>query len=459
MQRLTSIHPSDLAKFPNGRGTISLPASNAGTKVVMYNETPLNIDLDFLNGASDVLHAWEANYWTLDGNVDEIDWNIDVDSLNVSNPPINAVFLTLYQPGETLRDKTYPMPLIRQLGGPAQLTSSNSLVNTGNPSGTSVVNVNDPTGTTWTMTNDGLMTLATLVAGALVQILKTNATDPLLQLGAAAHLVEILGNLTVDGNLTATSLTNNIHATSAEKATDSAGNNLVSFTLGGAADHAVLTPIPLGGMYILDSNGAIHFAFDTGSGNSFLESAGAGSSILIQPNGGTQITITTSLTTISNALALLSTLTMNNNTAIKSKDSGGTARNMLSMDATNKTHVGSGAVGAEVRFDDSAGTQMGWFNSGGGGNVNGTFKSPTLGLTIGGGGNFAGLAGTLSRFTFFTGSGSGTYSHSQGVTPQWVAAIANVAGSFTQGFDSGTSTQVHITCGAALAFTACVLNS
>lgn len=54
----------------------------------------------------------------------------------------------------------------------------------------------------------------------------------------------------------------------------------------------------------------------------------------------------------------------------------------------------------------------------------------------------------------FTGSGSGTYSHGLGVTPNHVTPIVNVAGSATQGYDTATSTQVHITLGAALSFDA-----
>jgi hypothetical protein len=165
------------------------------------------------------------------------------------------------------------------------------------------------------------------------------------------------------------------------------------------------------------------------------------------------------LRTTSTAVVVNKVLQMLNNVAIQSADSGGTQRNMISMDASNITRIGSGAVGAQVRFEDSAGTELGWFDSGGGGCVNTTFKAPKFQLATVGGLNFTGIAGTLSRFTFFTGTGSGTYSHSQGVTPQWVCAVTNVAGSATQGFDSGTSTQVHITLGAANAFTAMVMNS
>jgi len=183
MRRLPNTYPGNIAKYPNGRGTFLIGSADEGSKVLFYNETPVNLDLDFYNGNTDVLHAWEANFWTLDGEVGDITWAIDVDSLNVVNPPINAVFATVLNPNETLRDKAYPMPLIRQIGGQQAIVSSASqVINDGNAlqqvveatlqgHGSSDVIIN----------NDGSFTLkgAGLIA-------------------AASVLTHILGTLTVD---------------------------------------------------------------------------------------------------------------------------------------------------------------------------------------------------------------------------------------------------------------------
>lgn len=189
MRRLPNTYPGDKVKWPNSRGTISIGAADAGSKVLFYNETPVNLDLDFYNGDTDVLHAWEANFWYLDGETADITWAIDVDSLNVVNPPINAVFSTIYNPEERLNDKAYPMPLIRQIGGQQAIVSSAStVVNDGNAllqvieatlqgHGSSDVIIN----------NDGSFTLKG--AGLLA---------------AVGILIHILGNLTVDGTLTQT---------------------------------------------------------------------------------------------------------------------------------------------------------------------------------------------------------------------------------------------------------------
>lgn len=64
------------------------------------------------------------------------------------------------------------------------------------------------------------------------------------------------------------------------------------------------------------------------------------------------------------------------------------------------------------------------------------------------------LTGELQRVSVFSGTGSGTYNHLCGAAPIWIGPIVSVSGSATQGFDSVTSTQAHVTLGAALAFKA-----
>lgn len=244
MRRLPNTYPGNLTKYPNGRGTISIGSADAGSKVLFYNETPVNLDLDFYNGDTDVLHAWEANFWYLDGEVSDITWAIDADSLNVVNPPINAVFATIYNPNERLNDKAYPMPLIRQIGGQQAIVSSaSSVVNDGNTllqvieatlqgHGSSDVIIN----------NDGSFTLkgAGLIGavGILEHILGPLTVDGILTapaanvLGAVGVLQHILGTLTVDQ---ASTLTGVVTAPAANSL-GTVGNNqsiLGNATIGG----------------------------------------------------------------------------------------------------------------------------------------------------------------------------------------------------------------------------------
>lgn len=111
MLPIQSFNPS---ATPAG-GKIALNASDPGTKILFYNESDNNINLDFLNGNRDMLHAWEARWWTLDGNQDEIDWTIDSTLTgNGGPPPISKMTGTLYGPNEELPG-TYPISLIRQI--------------------------------------------------------------------------------------------------------------------------------------------------------------------------------------------------------------------------------------------------------------------------------------------------------------------------------------------------------
>lgn len=64
------------------------------------------------------------------------------------------------------------------------------------------------------------------------------------------------------------------------------------------------------------------------------------------------------------------------------------------------------------------------------------------------------FTGSIARVGTFTGTGSGTYNHGLGNNPNWVAPIVDQSGSATQGYDSVTSSQVHVTLGASLAFKA-----
>lgn len=130
------------------------------------------------------------------------------------------------------------------------------------------------------------------------------------------------------------------------------------------------------------------------------------------------------------------------------KDTGGTARIILFIGAGSDTILRACGVGSQILLQTQDGTNQGTVNANG-------FTIPKAnshGFTWFNG-NF------IPEISFFTGTGSGTYNHGwngSGETgvPFWIAPIVTVAGSATQGYDSVTSTQVHVTLGAALAFKA-----
>jgi len=294
MQKLPNINPLDTNKYPNGMGTFNVGAADAGAKILMYNESPLNIDLDFYNGYTDTLHAWEANYWTLDGDTPQLGWQIDPDSPVVTTPPINAVFLTLYGPTERLQG-TYPMALVRQanVGNTTGVQSNNvgsTLSNTGNPPGANVVTVGSTgaTGNDWTVTNDGLWKLAVTIAAVLVQVLQTNESDPILQLGSSGYTVEVLGKLLIDQLATLTkgaTLNGALQVNAASTLGDTTNKE------GATVNGPLTTTGAVNGMLIgegelgLSSLGDILDAF-TVSGNTYLKAA---TEIHFQIPNGTEI--------------------------------------------------------------------------------------------------------------------------------------------------------------------------
>ena len=396
MLKLSNVHPSDTTQYPDGRGTLPIPSAGDNSKILMYNETPLNVDLDFLDGRTDTLHAWEANWWPIDSNTTEIDWQIDADSLSVSTPPINAIFLTLLYPNEPIRG-TYPISLVRTVGGNVTTQQSQTLDNTGNAPNSNVVTIASTAanGNTVTLTNDGLFQLAVTIAGILKTVLQTfepaAAGGTILQEGVATYLTEQLGNLKVDGTF------------------ESVG----AFTADAAA--TLKSTLAVTGITsttgTINANGGINTNTirDDSNGNTAIDlSAGTGA-----------ITIEKLLTLVAGIVAAAATnMTINAPTGqnIQLQNNGTT---ICTIDGSNVA-------------------------------LNGAF-----GFSIGTSGVYRMRNGnTIQNWSNFAGTGSGTYNHGFGTSPFMVIPIVDVVGSATQGYDTITSTQVHITLGAAIGFRA-----
>lgn len=176
----------------------------------------------------------------------------------------------------------------------------------------------------------------------------------------------------------------------------------------------------------------------------------------------------------------LSLITFTPNTTIKSADVNS---NFSALNLGNMTDliVSVGKIGKSVSGDmidasssanmflkattsinfSIGGTQVGIINSGG---IDFTGKAITadqMKLSVSGT-NFKFLTGTLSRISIFSGSGSGTYSHSAGATPNFVAPVPNLSSgtaSVSVDYSSIGSSTVHISCSSSVAFKALALVS
>lgn len=122
---------------------------------------------------------------------------------------------------------------------------------------------------------------------------------------------------------------------------------------------------------------------------------------------------------------------------------------------------GNGAIGLHLFPNGSISSDAGNVSTDGSGNA--TVKSlkanGNISLVNGAGGVFVGQTGSgLQAFSKFTGTTTGTYSHGLGITPTHVDPEQHAVGSSSFGWDSETSTQVHITNFNGAAFSAMAYN-
>jgi len=140
-------------------------------------------------------------------------------------------------------------------------------------------------------------------------------------------------------------------------------------------------------------------------------------------------------------------ITIPNNVYFTALDTdGATKRILISVDSLGNTAIHAASTG-HTQLKDGGNTL--WTD----------ISSGTIAQQVKGNGFEWYNNNFLPEISFFTGNGSGTYNHGfngagESISPFHVIPIVNEAGSATQGYDSVTTTQVHITLGAALNFKA-----
>lgn len=117
MQIIPQFDPSQAAN-----GVINVGAADAGSKILLYNKSPIDLNLDFYNGNQSIAHAKQARVWTLDGDTKEIGWSVESQQ-KVITPAMSLVQGELYGPLEVI-DGTFPVHL------DTQTDNSNLLINT-----------------------------------------------------------------------------------------------------------------------------------------------------------------------------------------------------------------------------------------------------------------------------------------------------------------------------------------
>lgn len=498
-------NPMDNMAYPNGNGMISVGAGDKGSKLLLYNESPVNINVDFFNGNISILHAWEARFWTLDGDTRQVEWYIN-SSLNVSNPPISLVIGELYRADEKL-EGSYPMALVRQSsvgnpGGVATTSQSSTVNNLGAAANTSVINVSSAanTASTVTLTNDGLFNVFVTIAGQLVQALKTQETGAVIQLAAVNYLTQVLGNLEIDGTanmlgaVIATNANNKILATSMPAiglttgsiptgvtipssqvtGTINAGTVDASGVQPGTFQTGVIEPATQIGIGALPSGVTLSSKAATASvadsANSILAANVAAGSL---PSGVLLTSTAASANFLNqganvqygqlgkNAIADMVDGGTNGTIYYKTPpDTSGNGTAILQSAGTGKVILQNAVGPVNVLIAD--GNNGIYVSSGKIGKANSgdfvDFSGTGVYMKGASGGNFIFQApsGTnqwsRTKESTFTGTGTGTYTHGLGVIPDVIVIQVNILGSATTGYDSLTATSVHVSLGASVGF-------
>lgn len=207
-------------------------STQVGSKMLIINESNVNLSLTFPNGATSYVPANDRRLYCLTGAMAQphsvYTWTSQSFLTNANS--INQVVVETYDPGEALNE-SYPSPLIRQtnLGSGLQNVIASQLINDTNAAGFQLVEGQvggDSAGSAVVLTNDGNLALGNSVRTGSIDMPGGGATVSSL---TAKQLIT-LPHGTITGLLTMSfiSLTTTL--------------TLYSHTLGAVPDIILLSP-------------------------------------------------------------------------------------------------------------------------------------------------------------------------------------------------------------------------
>ncbi len=424
MKIITNFNPSSAS---SGTFNVAFPGNRG--KMLVYNESNVNVQLTFSNNYTTYVPAWTAMLYCLsDLPTPLVTWSV-YSTLTSSGAPISQVVIETFDHNEAVPG-TYPAPLVRQtnIGNTINTvaTGSSFLLNNGQPPGTNIITAtpSDAGSATWNADNSGNLTIKSDNAGTLTTLLQLVAgASPAVKLAAVAVLTEALGALKVDGTF------------------ESVGAATLDSTLAVTGTSAFTGDVTFNGAGngITVTNNALVSGTLTATGGATFNGAGNG-------------------ITVANNLAVNGTTSLDNG-AITTDGSGNITKwaGLLQVSGTvpalsvggNKTRIQAPSSGS-INLQVPGATDI----------LVATSSSVTtnVGLTFVNSGIAWKTGDTISGTHTFTGTTTGTFTHGAGGTPFIVIPMCSVNGSQTMGYDSITSTQVHITSAAGLGFKAlCIL--
>lgn len=374
-----------------------VPQSAVNGALVFWNESNISLNLSFQDGTLMYLPAWYHKHKCgYSGNVN-VDWSVRT-VLNSQNPPLSEVIVEAYDHGEH-----FPAdgPLVRQANGStaSSVTSTNAIVNTGNPPLTAIITVqpNDAVGNTIQLDSSGNLIIKSDNAGALTNLLQLVAgAGPEVIIAAASIITQILGALTVGGNAT---VTGNVDATGTVRA-------------------------ETGSFYGTDaSNTILQSTGTSGTGNTRLQNT---DHISIQVPGGTEaIGVSSSQVTIEKSLIYTGQLGVS------------TAGDVIDASSGADTYLKCRS-GGNINFQSPNGNTVAHFDTSGFLNLVHSVNLPV---------------GSLGQLSKFSGTGNGTVA--TGVTnPTTIAFDPCTASGSSQTIGGTIASSSVVTTGAGLAWSA-----
>lgn len=374
-------------------GYLPIIIANPGGSLILFNKSQYGMTVDFGNGRVAALPAWYVRTYKFPTTiVDHIDWQV-IYTLNQNDPPISLVMGELYEEYEVVPQSDGPIPWLSNVGNTVTTSGTNNqVVNEGNVAGNPVIQVQQ-TGVSvgW---NAEMLNDGTFILQALVASVLTNLFATIPNAAAGATSVQI-------GD--------------ASRVVEIFGKLLADLGISLPNNQAISSK---------DTGGTTHNILLEDTSNQVKLLAGGANNILLVDNSG-------------NTLAVID----GNGFHVSKIGTVGATANLLDGSLANQTYLKGNTGTGTIHMQANATSDSWTFDNNG-----------DLSCQGGGGLNFN--IGRIKDFNTFTGTGSGTYSHGLSGAPAWVCAVTDIAGSATQGYDSGTSSTVHVTLGAAIAFKA-----
>lgn len=444
-----------VAQSVGGDGTSCLLIGNESGLTVKVSFDGVALSKSLYPGTVDIFpvpgHGWNGN----------VSFDPVANLSNVSSWPGSFVQIDVFGLNESPRG-TYPMALSRanNIGNTVStnMGSATSLQNDNNADDTQVIEmqVTGSPSSTVRMGNNGNFFIKQYISGVLTtlfQVIENAATC--LKLGATGKTTEVVGSLTVDQNATITgtstqtgnvSMGGTLSVTGASTLTGNASlGGTLSVTGSSSLDNATISTDGSGNV-TLNNNRAINLKLSGGgttvglqalSTNDVIVQCASGKTIHLNDGSGPEALQVNNTTITCTADVILSA----------GKLGVSASGDVLDASSSTNTYLKARSAG-NILFQSPNGSTNFTFDQ------NGKVTLNQVALS-GAGAQIGYLAGSLSRQSSFTGTGSGTYSHNLGATPSVVIPICTATNSAAnQGYDSANASQVHVTMGASVAFNA-----